>query len=108
MDALDIAKHWMISPDQVKNTVRKTTQRGIIMVMNPHMSLWYPNNDQMLRYHCLPHPVFTDTIIAGTVSNFVNKNAQLYGTSFGWTRLFPMKIKNDAHYYSSAMVSHLR
>ena len=38
VDALSLAKQWMISPDRAKNTVQKTTQCGILKVMNPHMS----------------------------------------------------------------------
>ena len=36
-------------------------------------------------------------MIAGTVSKPVNNNAQVYVTSFGWTCLFPMKLKSDNH-----------
>ena len=97
VDVLAIAKQWMISPDRDKNTVQKTTQRGIRTVINPHMSRRYQINERMLRYPCLTYPVFTDTMVSGTVSNCGNNNAQVYGTSFGWKWLFPMKLKSDAH-----------
>ena len=97
VEALALVKPWMISPNQSNNTVRKTTQRVIIMVMNPHMSQQYPTNDQMLRYPHLPNPVITDTMISGTISKHVNNNSQVCGTSFGWTRLLPMKITSDAY-----------
>ena len=51
----------------------------------------------MLRYDRLPHDIFTDTMIAGTVSKRGNKNAQVYTTSYGWCRAFPMTKKSDAH-----------
>ena len=63
--------------------------------MNPQMSRKYLTNDRILGYPCLPHPLFTGTMIAGTVSNHRNNNAQVYVTSFGWTRLFPIKLKSD-------------
>ena len=50
-----------------------------------------------MRYTCLLHTVFTGTMIAGTMSKCVNKNAQVYGTYFGWMRLLPMKLKSDSH-----------
>ena len=95
--ALALAKQWVIPSERSKNASYKKTQCGILTVMNPHMSQRYPNNDRILRYPRLPHPVFTDTMIAGTVSNSGNKNSQVYGTLSGWTRLFPNKLNNDAH-----------
>ena len=85
----------MISPDRSKNTVQKTTQCGIIMVINLQISRQYPTNNRILRYPCVLHPLYTDTMIAGTVSKPVNNNAQVYVTSYGWKRLFPMKLKSD-------------
>ena len=61
------------------------------------MSRQYPTNDHILRYSRLPHPLFTDTMISGTVSKHVNKNAKVYGTTFGWTYLFPMTLKSEDH-----------
>ena len=45
----------------------------------------------------MPHPVFGDTALAGTVSKRGNTCAEVFVTSFGWTRVFPMKAKSDAH-----------
>ena len=65
--------------------------------MNPHMSQRYPTNDRMLRFPYLPHKVFTDTTIDGTVSKCGNNISQEYGTTFGLTCLFPIKVKSDDH-----------
>ena len=51
----------------------------------------------MLRYKQLPHPIFTNTMFAGTASVGGNKWAQVYTTSFGWCRAHPMKRKGEAH-----------
>ena len=51
----------------------------------------------MLRYNRLPHPVFTDTMFAGTKSKRGNKCAQIFCTDYGWTRCFPMVTKGQAH-----------
>ena len=81
VDSLALSKQWMILLGRANNTVQKTTQYGIRTVMNPHISRRYPTNDQMMRYPCLPHTVFTDTIIYGTVSKRGNNIAQFYGIS---------------------------
>ena len=82
VDSLALSKQWMILLGRANNTVQKTTQYGILKVMNPHMSQRYPNNDRILRYPRLPHPVFTDTMVAGTVSKLGNNNSQVYGKYF--------------------------
>ena len=45
----------------------------------------------------MPHPFFGDTLIAGTVSKKGNRYNEVFTTSFGWTRVFPMKKKSEAH-----------
>ena len=97
VDALDISKRCMLLPDQARNIVRNTSQQSIRTVMNTQMSRRYPINDRALGYPRLPHPLFTDTMIAGTVSKRGNNNSQVYGTYFGWTRFFPMKLNSDDH-----------
>ena len=51
----------------------------------------------MLRYDCLPHAFFSDTLIAGIVSNRGNKCTQMYGTYFDWEQDLPMAKKGDTH-----------
>ena len=41
--------------------------------------------------------MFGDTLIAGTTSLQGNKYAEVFATSFGWSRAFPMQHKSDAH-----------
>lgn len=105
VDAHTLAKRWMIPLDRATRTVRQTTQRGVRTVVNPTLSRRFPTNDRMLRYPRLPHTVFSDTLIAGSVSARGNKNAQIYATNFGWGRAFPMKHKSDAHETLSLLFS---
>ena len=93
MDAHDLDRRWMIPIDHAKRTVKKTSQRGIRKVLHPVSSIRPPTNDIMLRYPRLPYDVFTDTLIAGTVSKHGNKYSQMFGTSFGWTRSYPMALE---------------
>ena len=64
LDHLTLAKRWMISPAQAEQTIRNTTQRCVRTCMNPTLARRFPTNDRMLRYKRLPHPVFSDTLIA--------------------------------------------
>ena len=34
---------------------------------------------------------------AGTISKRGNKYAEVYASTFGWARIFPMKKKSEAH-----------
>ena len=51
----------------------------------------------MLRYCRLPHELFSDTLISGSVSKSGNKYDQMYGVSFGWARDFPIANKGYTH-----------
>ena len=57
----------------------------------------------MCRYDRLPHPVFSDTMKAGTRSKKMNTHAQAYCTTFGWTRCFPTEKESCAHETLSLM-----
>ena len=73
VDAHDLSQRWMIPIDRAKRTVKKTPQRGIQKVLHPGSSIRRPTNDRILQYPRLPYDVFTDTIIAGTISKCGNK-----------------------------------
>ncbi len=75
----------------------------VLEYVNPMLSHRFPTNDRMLHYKRMPHPVFSDTLIAGMTSKHRNKYAQIYATSFGWARAFPMSNKNETHKTLSLM-----
>ena len=54
-------------------------------------------NDRMLRYDRLKHDVFTDTLFSKVDSRRLNRCAQVFTTSFGWSRVYPLRSKGDAH-----------
>ena len=56
-----------------------------------------PTNARVFRYFHFSHDVFTDTMFAGTKSKRGNTAAQVFATSFGWSRAYPMKSKGYAH-----------
>ena len=97
IDSLTLAACWIISPERTKQTILRTTQRGVRTCLNPTLARRFPTNDRMLCYKRLPHPVFTDTLIPGMTSKQGNKYAQVYATSFGWARAHPMSKKSKTH-----------
>ena len=82
VDSTTLAKYWNIDRKKASNTVKLTTQRGVRSTLHPSLSQGYPTNDRMLRYNRLPHPVFTDTLKAGTKSKRRNVYGQAYCTQF--------------------------
>ena len=97
IDHVELGRRWGISPDKALRTVRCTTQRGIRNTSQNSLTKRIPTNDRSLRYRRLPHQVFADTLISGTTSRRGNKYAQVFATSFGWTRVYPMSMKGLAH-----------
>ena len=106
VDAPTLAKIWNIPLDRAKNTVFATTQRGVRHVKNPSIMRRFPTNDRMLRYNRLPHPLFTDTLLAGTASQRRHKFSQVFATSYGWSRNIPMTKKGDAPFAIDRLFIH--
>ena len=102
--AATLAKRWNISLERAQLTHGATTQNAVRTVLNDILSRRYPTNDRMLRYRRLTHILFTDTVIASIPSwHRQNKYAQVFATSFGWSRVYPMKTKGGAHKAFSAL-----
>ena len=97
VDSVVLAKRWHINHGRAKKTVKLTTQRGVRTTLHPSLPRRCPMNDRMLRYQRLPHPVFTDTLKAGTKSKCGNVYGQAYCTQFGWSRCHPMTHNSEAH-----------
>ena len=66
-------------------------------MLHPSLSRRFRTNDRNLYYHCLAHPIFSDTIFDSTVSRKGDRCAQVYATNFGWARAFPMASRSEAH-----------
>ena len=73
-------------------------------VLHPYLSRRYSTNARGLRNERTNHPLFNDILIAGITSKCGNKYVQVYGTSFGWARAHPMKLKSEAHKTLSVML----
>lgn len=97
IDHQTLASRWMISPEQASKTVKVTTQRGVRTCIHPSLSRRFPTNDRFLRYNRLPHTIFSDTLFAGTRSLGGNNCAQVFASTTGWTRAYPLRRKGEAH-----------
>ena len=80
-----LAKRWGINPAKARNTVKKTTQRGVRSCLHPSLSRRYPTNDQMRHYKHMPDLVFSDILFFGVLSKHQNKCAQAFVTSYDWS-----------------------
>jgi hypothetical protein len=90
-EAQTLARKWGIDIQTARWTVDVTMQRGVRTVLHPTLSRRFRTNDRQLRYRRLPVDCFTDTLIASTTLPRNNKYAQIFATSDGWCRAFPMQ-----------------
>ena len=93
-----LAKNWGIGLEMAQQTIEATTQKGLRTILHTTLSRRFRTNDRQLRYRRLSHDVYTDTLESKTKSwHRQNRYAQIFVTRFGWTRVYPMKRKADAH-----------
>jgi hypothetical protein len=92
-----LVKRWCISLEAATKTLDKTTQKGIRTVANPSISRRFRTNDRQLRYRRLRTTLFTDTMFSKIPSRRGNTCAQIFCDQSGWTRIYPMKRKGEAH-----------
>ena len=97
LDHLVLAKKWGISPKKALNTIHCSTQHGVHTVLHLSSCRQFRTNKCQLCYRRLLHNVYSDTLLAATVSSRGNGCSQIFATNFSWPRLFPMKLKSKAH-----------
>ena len=98
IQAAKLAKNWGIDLETATCTVEATMQRGLWTVLHNTLSRRFRTNDRQLRYRRLMHEVFTDALESPMPSWFrQNRYGQVFATRFGWSRVFPMRRKADAH-----------
>lgn len=96
IDETTLAEKWMVSPEIARQTLSRTTRRGIRTTSDSTMSRRFSTNDRQMRYKHLPHDLYTDTMQSKTRSRRGDLYAQVYCSSFRWSRVFPMKKKSEA------------
>ena len=93
-----LAQRWGITLSRAEDTIGATTQHVVRTTLHPTLFRRFRTIDRQLRYRHLPYQVFTDTMQSSLVSWYrQNKYAQVFCTCFGWSRVYPMRRKADAH-----------
>lgn len=95
----ELAKRWHISLEVAKRTIENTTQKGVRDFAHMSGTRRLRHLTQQLAYRPINAVCYTDTMLAMTPSLF-NKYtcAQIYCTDFDWTKVYPMKSRQEAHY----------
>jgi transposase len=97
--ATTLAKRWNIGLKSSLRTLEGTTQKTIRSLQHPMLSRRFKTNDRQFRYRRIPHTMFTDTLESKVTSwHRKNRYAQIFATSFGWTRVYLMMKKSKAHF----------
>ena len=75
IDYFTLTNRWNIYKDCDRQTIDKTTQRGVRTVLHPYLSRRYPTYVRGMIYDQKHYPLFTETLIMGTTSKCGNKYA---------------------------------
>ena len=97
---------WNIGLDTAKKTIQVTTQKGIRTTNYP-IEQRFRTRQVQLRYKQLGgrHGRFyTDTFFSDVPSLNGNGMAQIYTNDIAFTRVYPMKLKSQAHETLSAFI----
>ena len=82
-----LMERWRISKEEATDNVLATTQRLVILLLEPTLNRTYKTNDMMLRYFRIQTDMFIDTYFSSrklgpSMQGFTC--AQLFVTDFGW------------------------
>jgi hypothetical protein len=98
MDPTQLARTWQVGLDAAKQTLQKTTQRGVRSVLHPNIERRFPTTgDRHLHYRGLTSSIYHDTLFSLIKSTRGNTCTQIYASDFGWSRIFHMKKESDVH-----------
>lgn len=78
IDSKILTWQWGIPLNKAKRKVQRTTQHGMRNIANLTLAQRFCTNVCMLGYRFLHHTVFTDTMIASTLSRDSNKCAEIF------------------------------
>ena len=94
----ELAKKWGIGLDVAQRMVRRTTQRGVQLVLHPSLTRRFRTYDRQLRYRRLRHDLYTDTLELAVKSRRGNKYAQVFSATNQWAKAYLMERKAHAHH----------
>jgi hypothetical protein len=96
--AEDLAAKWFIGLNSAKLTIEQSTQRGVRDFAVTGGYKRSKNATNQLMYRHIRTVVYTDTMFNKVKLLKQNSCAQVYVTSFHWTRVYSMRTKSEAHY----------
>jgi hypothetical protein len=92
-----LAKRWFIGLNAAQRTIENSTQRGVRDVSVSSGMKRLKHTAHQLMFRRIRATVYTDTMFAKQKSLRQNTCAQVYVTTFHWTKIYPMKLKSDVH-----------
>jgi hypothetical protein len=95
--AQELAEKWFIGLNSAQRTIEQSTQRGVRDFSISGGQKRMKHTAHQLMYRHIRSAVYTDTMFNKVKSLQQNNCAQVYITSFHWTRIYPMRTKAEAH-----------
>lgn len=95
VDVSTLARCWGTGEAAVKATLQVTTQWGFRSYTMP-LTQWFWMRQAQLHYPHLQTKVYSDTMFSDVKSIIGNKCAQVFVTTEGYSKAYPMKSKAEA------------
>jgi hypothetical protein len=95
--ASELSKKWYIGLQAANRTIQQTTQRGVRDFLSTGGYKRMKHTAHQLLYRHIRSAIYTDTMFSKVKSLRQMTCAQIYVTSFHFTKAYPMKSKSDAH-----------
>ena len=92
-----LARRWSIGLQTAKDTLARTTQRGIHDLRNTVMGHRIKPSCYQLKYRHIRSNFFTDTLFSNVTSLTGHKCGQIFINNLALVKFYPMKQVKDAH-----------
>jgi Reverse transcriptase (RNA-dependent DNA polymerase) len=92
----ELSSKWFIGLSSAKRTIEQTTQRGVRDFLATGGYKRMKHSTYQLMYKHIWTSVYTETMFSRIKSLQQNTCAQVYVTTFHWTRVYPMRLKSEA------------
>jgi hypothetical protein len=97
VDAETLSKRWYIGLNAAQRTLERSTQKGVrdFSVTGGMKRLKHTAHQLIFRH--IRATVYTDTLFNKVKSTRQNTCAQIFVTTFHWSKVYPLRSKGDAH-----------
>jgi hypothetical protein len=97
ISAGELAKRWYIGTETAQRTLERTSHLGVRDFLNIKGTRRMKHTAQQLMFRHLRTDIYTDTMFSKVKSLRQSTCAQVYVTSFHWTKVYPLRKKSEAH-----------